>query len=118
MVEIWPQGNKTVTMTKEHAEGLVAAIVAALGQRQQASDLDQYKLLARTEADLAQAQAEIVRQRGEINALRSHINNLNNVLSTMTPGSGYPASTNGNWNPTTSQKPYVPETIYVTPATE
>ena len=82
------QNKKSVSMTEAQAKFLVAEVIDGVKRAQDADLRDQYRLLARQEAELAEARREATRRDSEIAALRAYINTLITFVTSLTPTPG------------------------------
>ena len=92
----WGGRDKAVAMTGDHAQALVTAIVDAVAEKTRDGVLENYRQMARLEADLSRARDEatrmiadhtilVDRKDAEIIALRSHIAQLQLMLTNLAP---------------------------------
>lgn len=77
---------KSVVMTEVHAQAIVNAVVEAVAERAKDGVLENYRQMARLEADLAKERELTARQATEIANLNSHITQLNGFVSSLVPG--------------------------------
>lgn len=92
----WGTDNKPVAMTTADAESLVSAIVTAITDKTRDGILENYRQMARLEAELAETRREATRTEAdhtilvnrlnaEIGHLRAHIDRLNAMLASFVP---------------------------------